>query len=265
MRSFLRHVVFDVSLAAAVMTIGCTEEESPAASGNSRARQEHRWEYSGEDGPERWGELSSDYAACRGGVEQSPLDLAGAKETDLKNIAFDYGKTQGFVVNTGHTIEVNVDPGNTITVDGAVYTLRQFHFHTPSEHAIDGVFAPLEVHFVHLSDDREVAVVGGHIEVGTKNIELKPVFDDLPGDEDAEIPLKEEIDLGSLLPSDRRFYSYMGSLTTPPCTEGVKWHVLSGKLQVSEEQLEAFTAIYPLNARPLQELGARKILLDVSP
>lgn len=221
------------------------------------------WGYAGETGPAHWGALSPDFALCEDGAAQSPIDIAGSSELDLVDIEFQYGATANNIFNNGHTIQVNVDAGSAILYNGITYNLLQFHFHLPSEHTIDGAAAAMEIHFVH-QDPRSgnLAVVGVLLVEGADNAAYATVFDNLPADVGEPMAQGTEISLEALLPAARAFYTYQGSLTTPPCSEIVRWLVLDAPLELSAEQIAAFAAIHAGNARPVQPLGARDLLRD---
>lgn len=223
------------------------------------------WGYSGDAGPEYWGELSPDYALCADGSAQSPIDIREASALDLVDIEFRYGESANNIFNNGHTIQVNVDEGSAIVYNGITYNLLQFHFHSPSEHTIDGMPAPLEIHFVHQDPHSgALAVVGIMLSEGEDDNEAyAAVFDYLPAQAGEPEAAGEPIALAALLPEARAFYTYQGSLTTPPCSEIVRWLLLDSPVALSAQQIAAFTAIYDANARPVQPLGARDLLLDL--
>lgn len=217
------------------------------------------WGYGADDGPAFWGSLDPAFAACALGREQSPIDLAGARRADLAPLAFDYRQSRIAVANTGHTIQVDTDSGSSILLDGARYDLRQFHFHRGSEHLVDGVRLALEMHLVHGGADGATAVVGVLFEDGPANDALAPVWANLPPEPGSARGVAGELDLATLLPAARTAWRYRGSLTTPPCTEGVAWAVLTETLTMSREQIAAFAALYPCNCRPVQPLGEREL------
>ena len=217
------------------------------------------WDY---EDVEAWGELAEDFAVCGEGMAQSPIDITGATELNLSDIAFNYADTALQILNNGHTIQVNTDSGNSILYNGIRYDLLQFHFHHPSEHTVDGVAAPMEVHFVHRDPNTgNLAVVGVMLVEGEANAALAPVFDNLTTASSEAAPISN-IDLNSLLPAGRSFTTYNGSLTTPPCNEIVRWLVLDEPLALSAEQIAAFAALFEMNARPVQPLNGRDLLGD---
>jgi carbonic anhydrase len=219
--------------------------------------------YSGANGPEAWGDLSPEYTACADGSAQSPIDLADADEVDLADIVFDYRAGDVELVDTGHTIQANEPPGSAIVVDGERYALAQFHFHEPSEHTVAGERFAGELHLVHRDDRGRLAVVAVLLREGAASAALAPVFAALPAELDATAQV-EGFDPSDVLPEQRTTYRYDGSLTTPPCTEGVSWFVLDTPIEVSAAQLAAFSGIIEANNRPLQARGDRDIAHDTS-
>ncbi len=228
---------------------------------NSIADEIH-WGYEGDAGPSHWSQLSPDFALCEEGLAQSPIDIRDAVETDLVDIGFHYGETANKIFNNGHTIQVNIDPGSYIVYNGIRYDLLQFHFHAPSEHTIAGEAAALEIHFVHQDrNSGNLAVVGILLTEGAADSEAyAAVFDNLPAEVGEPEPAGNPIALAPLLPEARGYYTYQGSLTTPPCSEVVRWLLLDEPLALSPEQVAAFRAIYAGNARPTQPLGERDLL-----
>ena len=226
------------------------------------ASDEVHWNYEGTDGPKHWGSLAPAFAACASGTEQSPVDLTGAQGSDLSSLAFDYTPSPITISNNGHTIQVDYAPGSGIVLDGARYELLQFHFHHVSEHAVDGVRFPLELHLVHRNNSGALAVVGVLFEVGSANEALKPLWNHLPAKAGPATIVAGEVDATALLPKRRTTWRYMGSLTTPPCTEGVSWIVMTEPVALSAEQIEAFGTIFPNNSRPVQPLNGRALRRD---
>ena len=216
-----------------------------------------RWGYAPHDGPALWGTLDPAYSACALGREQSPIDLTGGCEADLSPVEFDYRRTRVAIENTGRTIQVNPDPGSGIVLDGVRYQLQQFHFHHGSEHTVGGVRLALEAHLVHRNDRGSLAVVGVLFEAGAANRALAPLWAQLPREPAASRVARGDLDLAALLPAGRTTWRYRGSLTTPPCHEGVAWIVLTEPLTLSAAQIDAFAALYPNNCRPVQPLGDR--------
>jgi carbonic anhydrase len=217
------------------------------------------WDYGGPGGPEAWGELKPQYALCGTGQRQSPIDIRGGIKVDLSPIKFDY-KPSGFsVIDNGHTVQANVGSGNAIEVNGRRYDLVQFHFHRPSEERINGRYYDMVAHLVHKDLDGRLAVVAVLLEQGRAHPAVQQVWNSLPLERNEELPAPAPMDLNQLLPEDKRYFTYMGSLTTPPCSEGVLWMVMKQPVQLSPDQLAVFARLYPMNARPIQQQGGRLI------
>jgi carbonic anhydrase len=220
------------------------------------------WSYQGKTGPLVWGKLDSAYQACSKGHEQSPLDIRGAHlNKALAPIEFHYIAGAVTVENNGHTIEVHVKPGSYIVAGGVRYELLQFHFHHPSEEAVKGKMSDLSVHLVHKSADGKLAVVAVRMreEAGSPNAVLAALWPHMPRTAGASEKVTEMVNAGGLLPVDRGYWTYMGSLTTPPCTEGVRWFVFEQELSLSRDQLRIFAALYRMNTRGLQDAHGRRI------
>ena len=215
------------------------------------------WGYEPHDGPARWGTLDPAFDACDLGREQSPIDLSGGRSADLTPVEFDYRRTRIAIANTGRTIQVNPDPGSGLVLDGVRHELQQLHFHHGNEHTVDGVRLPLEMHLVHRSHRGSLAVVGVLFEAGAANEALAPIWAQLPPEPGAPRAAQDPVDLAAFLPACRTTWRYRGSLTTPPCTEGVAWVILTEPLTLSADQIDAFAAIHPNNRRPVQPLGDR--------
>ena len=217
--------------------------------------------YEGACGPEHWADLSPDYHQCRDGLKQSPINFYRSKTSTSPVLKEDYKATPLTITNNGHTVQINYAPGSTLTVGDKKYRLLQFHFHTPSEHLTDGRSYPLEAHMVHIDDFGGLAVLGVLLKEGSAtNLFLKPIFDNLPTTEGAVKTVSGvNVNVTGLLPRERDYYGYSGSLTTPPCSEGVTWMVLEDTVTVSKAQLDQFRAIFKGNARPEQPLNGRTI------
>jgi carbonic anhydrase len=220
------------------------------------------WDYSGKNGPLRWGKLDPAYKACSAGHEQSPIDIRGAHlNKALQPIEFHYISGAVTLENNGHTIEVHVNPGSYIVAAGVRYDLQLYHFHHPSEEAVKGKLTDMVVHLVHKSADGKQAVVAVRLreDMGNPNAVLAPLWQHLPRTTGATEKVTEPVNPGGLLPADRAYWTYTGSLTVPPCTEGVQWFVLEQEMSLSRDQLRTFTAIFPMNSRPLQDPHGRRI------
>jgi carbonic anhydrase len=220
------------------------------------------WSYQGKSGPAVWGRLDPSYQACSKGHEQSPIDIRHARlDTALQPIEFHYIGGPVAIENNGHTVEVHVDPGSYITVGGVRYDLIQLHFHHPSEHAIRGKLADLEIHLVHRSADGKLAVLALLLnqDQDIPNAFLATLWQSLPATPGATVRITDMVNPGGLLPVDRGYWTYTGSLTTPPCTEGVRWFLFEQELTMSRAQMQAFAKAFKLNSRPLQDLHGRRI------
>lgn len=222
------------------------------------------WGYEGEAGPGHWGDLSPEFAACKAGKEQSPVDITGTVKAELPAIGFDYHDAPLAIVNNGHAIQVNYDKGSSLTIGGKKYELLQFHFHAPSENVVNGKPYDMEAHLVHKDADGNLAVVAVFIKKGQRNDFIQTLWDKVPGEVGHEKQAAGvAVNAGSLLPGDKSYYSFPGSLTTPPCTEGVSWSVLRTPVEISAEQLAAFHSFYKMNARPAQPLNGRVIKTSI--
>lgn len=223
------------------------------------------WSYSGESGPEHWGDLSPDFASCAKGVEQSPVDIPADAALNAADISFNYQPSALTIVNNGHTIQVNYDKGSSITLNGVRYDLVQFHFHAHSEHGLAGQFAPLELHLVHKNAKGGLAVVGVLLKAGAENPAYAAVLDNLPAAAgEPQVVSGASVDANQLAPATRTYWRYNGSLTTPPCTEGVQWLVMNTPVELSDAQIAKYTAIYSANARPLQPFNSRTFVLTLT-
>jgi carbonic anhydrase len=197
---------------------------------------------------------------CQLGLEQTPVDLASGIKADAGPISFDYRALPLRIVNNGHTIQVNADPGSSCTIGATKYELLQFHFHHPSEHLVDGKRFAMEAHFVHAGAAGGLAVVGVFIAPGKGNVAFHKIVSTMPSHEGPPVAADAAIDPNGLLPAARTYYAYEGSLTTPPCSETVDWLVLADRIEVAEADIARFAALYPMNARPVQNRNRRFIL-----
>ena len=228
--------------------------------GKSSAHGTPHWSYSGEVGPAAWGGLRAEFTLCSSGQRQSPIDIREGIAVDLEPIRFSYQSSGFGVIDNGHTVQVNVAPGNFIELGGRRFELQQFHFHRPSEERIDGRQFDMVAHLVHKDGEGKLAVVAVLLDRGSVQAVVQTVWNNLPLEKYQETKARVTIDLSQLLPADRRYYTYMGSLTTPPCSEGVQWVVMRHPVAVSQEQLDIFARMYPMNARPLQAASGRRIM-----
>ncbi len=221
----------------------------------------HEWSYSGSEGPSHWGELTPEFATCKTGHSQSPVNIVGAQSADLPAIHFEYKPSALHIINNGHTIEILYAPGSFIRVGDKRYELKQFHFHHPSEETINGKHSPLELHLVHADANGHLAVVSVLLEEGSANPLVETLWARAPktaGPEKHDDTL--QINAADLLPANHGYFTFAGSLTTPPCTEGVSWFVLKTPLTISKKQVATFAEIYPYDERPTQSLNGRTVL-----
>ncbi len=247
------------------------------------AESDIHWGYSGHEGPENWASLTADNFACTG-KNQSPINLTGFIEAELTPIKFNYQTGGNEIINNGHTIQVNYEQGSRIELDGKIFNLLQVHFHAPSENHINGHSYPLEAHFVHASNDGDLAVVAVMYEEGSPKKVLQVHTDEfrdkvvvavmapqdkmlenlwavMPTQPGEKLTLSERINVDKLLPNHRNYYRFNGSLTTPPCSEGVRWLVMKDVVTISKAQIVAFEEVLSEpNNRPLQAVNARPVL-----
>ncbi len=219
------------------------------------------WSYEGERGADRWGQIDEKFALCETGIMQSPIDLGKANGLGKLNVSTSYKAAPLTILNNGHTVQVNFPSGSTLSSGDAEFDLLQVHFHTPAEHSTDGKRYPLSAHFVHSDSSGKLAVLGVMFQKGSENSELKKLLNAAPMEkQDAQTIADVSIDPNLLLPEKTGVYRYMGSLTTPPCSEGVNWHVIQQPMQASAGQIEAFTKIMGDNARPVKLLNGRLLI-----
>lgn len=226
---------------------------------NDSGHEAAHWGYEGESGPLNWGKMNSANSKCDLGERQSPIDIRDGIKVELDSINFDYKPVQFTVVDNGHTIQVNLSSGNYINVSGKSYELLQFHFHRPSEERINGKGFDMVAHLVHKDREGKLAVVAVLLEAGQSQEIIQLVWNNLPLEKNDPVKALSNIDLSKLLPAKRDYYTYMGSLTTPPCSEGVLWLVLKQPMEISADQLAIFSRLYPMNARPIQRSAGRII------
>ncbi|MGQ0710375.1 MAG: carbonic anhydrase [Rhodoferax sp.] len=234
---------------------------APAAPAPEQHGEVH-WSYEGENGPTQWGQLKPEFNVCAIGKRQSPINIDEGQtlQGPAEPISFSYSASNATVTNNGHTVQVDVQGDNFITVRGISYRLLQFHFHTPSEEQVNSTRFPMVAHLVHKNDEGQLAVVGILLDAGLPNTLIDKVWTYMPLDAGDRVRMpREALNLNELLPSDQRYYQYIGSLTTPPCTEGVLWLVMKQPVQISRNQLRLFRQLYPFNARPVQPVNGRPV------
>ena len=221
----------------------------------------HHWEYKGKDGPENWGSLDPLYSNCSMGHTQSPINITGAKKSDLPALLFDYKAVPLKIINNGHTIQVSYAPGSSLTVGGKTYTLQQFHFHHPSEEHVNGHGFDMVVHLVHSDGEGHLAVVAVLLRRGNASAFIDTVWKNIPEEPEKTVDVPNvNLNVKDLLPANHGYYTFAGSLTTPPCSEGVTWFVLKTPISLSASQLDQFAKLYPRDARPIQPINGREIL-----
>jgi len=237
--------------------------DSHEKSGKPQESHSVHWSYAGEGGPGEWGRLEPDFAKCYLGKAQSPVNIAGSAAKKLAAIAFNYQPSKFDVVNNGHTVQFNYESGSYMELDGKRYELLQFHFHAPSEHALDGNRYPLEFHFVHKNGEGKLAVIGVMASAGKANAAYRVLLDNLPLANGEERRNKNiVVNAADLLPKNRSYAAYSGSLTTPPCSEEVAWRVLTRPVSLSESQIAGLKQTYAANSRPLQKLNGRELVVS---
>jgi carbonic anhydrase len=220
----------------------------------------HHWSYGKHGGPAEWGELDKAFASCQLGKVQSPIDIRDAKAADLPPITFDYKPAPLKLIDNGHTIQVNYAPGSTIDVGGTRYELVQFHFHKPSEEKINGQAHDMVAHLVHKGPDGKLAVIAVLLDKGGASAVIDTLWKNIPAEKGKESAVAgATVDASALLPTTHDYYTFKGSLTTPPCSEEVTWFVLKTPVKISDSEIAAFGKIYPMNARPVQPLNDRTI------
>jgi len=223
--------------------------------------EQPHWGYTGDSAPEHWGGLYPEFSLWATGKNQSPINLTGFIKTDLTLLHFNYQIGGGEIVNNGHSVQVNYAPGSTLFIDGHTFEFKQYHFHVPSENHINGQSYPMESHLVHTDSEGNIAVITVMYIVGTANAALAQAWAHMPESTGSKVDLSPSIPAEGLLPANRDYYRFNGSLTTPPCTEGVWWFVIKEPVTVSQEQINHFARVmgHP-NNRPLQPVNARPVL-----
>ena len=266
-KGLLARVLGAMSLAC----LGCVAH-SPGESETHVYQRHVEWSYQGETGPTVWGALDPSYGMCGAGQQQSPIDLHAAKHVEGSEIKTRYEPAALSVVHNehvadlidnGHTIQVNYGAASHLGLDGQEYALAQYHFHTPSEHTVNGQHRPMEMHLVHQSLDGDLAVVAVFINEGRHNKAFDPIWTHMPHRKGESAHVEHiSVDVDDLLPSDLSTFRYSGSLTTPPCSENVRWLVVCEPIELSRAQIEQFAQVVGENNRPVQPVGARLITVD---
>ncbi|MBE9398641.1 carbonic anhydrase family protein [Pontibacterium sp. N1Y112] len=227
----------------------------------SESEDKVHWTYSGQGGPDQWGVLDKSFGACGDGKSQSPINITRVVDGELPALGMTYTAGGNEVLNNGHTIQVNYAAGNVLSVGERSFELKQFHFHAPSENMIQGRSFPMEAHFVHADKDGNLAVVAVMFKQGEENAELEKAWAQMPADANHKEALTASVDANLLLPENRDYYRFSGSLTTPPCSEGVNWFVMKDSVTASQAQIDKFTHVmgHP-NNRPVQPIHARIVV-----
>jgi carbonic anhydrase len=251
LRSLAKIVLFASTLGLPITAIFSAAQEGHSS----------HWTYSGPEGPRHWGKLTPTFSSCSLGRMQSPIDVKNARTAELAVLKIHYQVAPLNIIDNGHTIQVNYPAGSTLTVGDKSYTLKQFHFHHPSEEHINGTSFPLVAHLVHEGPDGRLAVIAVLFELGAANPLINALWKNIPADRGKAHDVSSvSVQAQDLLPSERGYFTFAGSLTTPPCSEGVTWYVLKSRATISPEQLAAFAKIYPANVRPIQPTNGREIL-----
>ncbi|PGB58707.1 carbonic anhydrase [Bacillus toyonensis] len=249
-------------LTMSVVLMGCNTAKQEAPQKQS-TKENTQWSYEGTTGPEHWGKLKPEYKMCLNGQEQSPIDIKTEQRkstVDNNPLQINYQPISFSIKNNGHSIEGKANSyDDYLTLEGNRYTLKQFHFHTPSEHQFEGQHADMELHLVHQNDQGQLAVVGIMIKEGQKNEGFAAMWQNLPYRKNIKADVQHTIDIQQILPSDHSSFRYMGSLTTPPCTENVQWIVMKQTIEMSKKQIKAFHKLFPTNNRPVQPINGRAI------
>ncbi|HTS08352.1 MAG TPA: carbonic anhydrase family protein [Candidatus Eisenbacteria bacterium] len=235
-----------------VFTVMCAAQEHQPG---------HTWDYGDALGPSHWGDLKPEFATCKDGHHQSPIDIRNPKKAALPPIQFDYKPSPLHIIDNGHTVMINYSPGSSITVGDKKYMLKQFHFHRPSEEKINGKAFDMTVHLVHADEAGKLAVVAVLLQKGPDNPLVHELWNDLPKEKDKEEFFDNaQINLTQILPADRGYYTFSGSLTTPPCSEDVTWFVMKHPTTISADEIQRFSQLYRDDARPTQSLYDRVVL-----
>ena len=247
-------------LAIGALLSACATQEGHHAAMTHEGGHAAHWGYEGAGAPGNWGRMDEKFASCATGRMQSPIDIEYARGGQGQPLRFDYKASASDVQNNGHTVQVDYAPGNVVVVEGQPYTLTQFHFHVPAENTVAGLRYPMEAHFVHADKDGHLAVVAVMFQEGAPNAALESLWRDLPAKAGDKRSVAAGFAAASIYPTDLKYWRFDGSLTTPPCTEGVKWIVLRTPVSASREQIRALAKVLPgPNNRPVQPTNGRVI------
>ena len=227
---------------------------------NKKEKKGAHWSYAEDLGPQHWSSLDEKYTMCSNGLSQSPINITNTIQSNLPQIVLKNITKANDFKNNGHTIQVSFKKGNTLSLNNKIYELKQMHFHAPSENKINSKSYPMEAHLVHSSKKGELLVLALMFEYGEENIMINQLLRNLPKVQNEKHTLKSDIYVYNILPTNKDYYSFTGSLTTPPCSEGVTWLVLKNAVTLSTSQLKDFEEVMPTNNRPLQKLNSRYIL-----
>lgn len=248
-------------IASLFLFAGCGDGESDGESPSALAEPHlAEWSHAGANGPEKWAALDPAYDLCETGKNQSPIDIRGAVRRPFPPVRLDYAPEKVTMIDNGHAIEADIEEGaSAVRIERDRFSLDQFHFHMPAEERIDGRSYAASIHLVHLSDDGRAAVVGLLVEPGPENPVIEELVEAIPAEPGETTEIEGEMDLADLVPVGGDAFRYQGSLTTPPCSEGISWTVFKEPVTMSREQLDAFAEAYPENARPIQPRNGREI------
>lgn len=251
-----------IAISTLFLATGCTQTAPKHHEESEVSHHAKHWGYTEDVAPKHWSELNPQFKMCSEGKQQSPINIVPTNDIELPALNLNYNTGSTSIVNNGHTVQVNIKNGSTFTIGSDVYELKQFHFHTPSENQINGTSYPLEAHFVHATKDGKLAVIAVMFQEVVSNAVLTKIWKKLPNlklNEETKLELTSE-EIKALMPDDKSYYQFVGSLTTPPCTEGVKWYVYKTPLAISKEQVQQFFDLYGhSNHRPIQESNGREI------
>jgi carbonic anhydrase len=240
------------------LVLGATAALCPLCRTGTAA--EAKWSYEGDTGPGAWGRLAPEYQACSAGREQTPIDLRDAIRAEPGMLSIAYKRMPVRILNNGHTIQINCLPGSQARIGAETWDLVQYHFHHPSEHILAGERFQLELHLVHRNAAGGLAVIGVLVRGGQANATLQSIWSVIPARPGPERWTSVSVNPDRLLPANSTYFRYFGSLTTPPCSEGVLWTVYREPIEASEAQIRQFAQIFPNNARPIQPLNRRFLL-----